>query len=734
MKKCITAMILLLVFLLSACNQKSTDEMKTIDESSVYKVTEIEIPDDFNNNYTRLAIFVNDEKIYMLGTKSIDDVWIPVVIVYDLVSRTTATEEITTYNDGAFVDLIAFDTQKNQITIENVNGVFTLNKISPSGEKIFTVEISSDKKKILTDSDDNIYVAFTDSIESFDPNGKNLNSISFGGLTYNNFDILSNGKIYVHFFDSNYRDVYKYINDNKNSLSNPITKNIDMNTQMHAGDGYDVYYSDTISLYGYNESDNTMHTLTNWLDSGISYTDIRNVFYTSPEMIVYLYIDSFTRESSICFAEKTDEINTTEAKDITIVNLNNVFHLDTIALNFNKIQNDYNLILKSYATPDDWSAGAAKLNLDILAGDIPDIIIPDYFMPMMSYINKGLFADIYPFIDNDPDLSRDSFYDIIYSTYERDDGKLYQLLGDTSIYTLVTKETHINGKDSWTYKEFKDFYDSMPDDIIFSDDFTKWDLFYNLIDTSSDFVDYKNGTCDFDNELFIEIIETIKTFDEKSYQAKVLEEEEWVSYLLSLPELFKNDKIITSKTSISNFSDMIYILKRFNFEDITFMGYPSPYGDDTVVELYGTSFMITDQSKVKNGAWEFIKYYCSDEAQMAKMEYSIPMLKSAFKAIFENFQSYYLYFDKTGAFTNYNREFSEEELETNGFTFFELTDDHFNMMEKLLNIKNKQYSYDDTLAMIIQDELSTFFADGKTAEETAKLIQNRVSVYLSEIK
>ena len=744
MKKIVMLLILLLALLISCDKTPVSDDMQTIDQSSVFKATELELPENYNHGYDNpndhsgypIPVIFVENKAYFLGWNKLDDENSGreyVFLIYDFDSHSTTFEKINTYNDDAYVDHIAFDSQMNQITIESVNGVKTLNKISASGDKVFSFEIADNKQKVITDKNDNIYVAFLDSLESYDPNGNHLNSIEFGNYVYNDFNVLSNGKIFIEFVDRGYLYSYRYVNDDGKSLSSQITKNEDK--RMYAGEGFDIYYRDNNSLYGYDESDNTLHTLVNWMDSGIAGSSISYVYVNSPDKIAFRYNDTIARTSSIYVAEKTDEIVTTESKDIVIASLKNVDKLDAIVLAFNNTHSDYNITLKSYVNTDDYSEGALKLNTDILAGNVPDIIIPDYYMPLISYLNKGMFADMYEFIDNDPDLSRDSFYDIIYSTYERD-GKLYHLLAETRVYALATKDKNVNGKTTWTYGEFKEFYDSTPDDVIFSDDFGRYTLLYNLADTGlSEFVNYKDGTCDFDNELFIEIINVIKSFDEKSHAATYnLTEDEQIEFIMNLPEMMTNDKILVSEDNILSIVDFIRMLHRFGFEDITFMGYPSPYGDANASTLYGTEFMVTQQSNVKEGAWEFIKYYISDEVRIAKDGYALPTTKSGLRASFDLWKEFNIYFEKSSMTYAEEFEYSDEEIEKRGLTYFKLTEEHFEMMEKLMKSKNKMYSYDDALFNIVHEELSYFFAGNKTAEETAKIIQNRASVYLSEIK
>ena len=49
-------------------------------------------------------------------------------------------------------------------------------------------------------------------------------------------------------------------------------------------------------------------------------------------------------------------------------------------------------------------------------------------------------------------------------------------------------------------------------------------------------------------------------------------------------------------------------------------------------------------------------------------------------------------------------------------------------------ISNKAVLYDSRAAKIIYEEFEQFINDKQSAEETAKNIQNKVSVYLKEIK
>ena len=64
---------------------------------------------------------------------------------------------------------------------------------------------------------------------------------------------------------------------------------------------------------------------------------------------------------------------------------------------------------------DDYTAGITKLNADIAAGNVPDIMVINNQLPVNSYIEKGLFEDLNPYIEKDEELDRITSYNVCYT-------------------------------------------------------------------------------------------------------------------------------------------------------------------------------------------------------------------------------------------------------------------------------------------------------------------------------
>ena len=67
----------------------------------------------------------------------------------------------------------------------------------------------------------------------------------------------------------------------------------------------------------------------------------------------------------------------------------------TAIVKFNKSNEQYRIRIEDYSSlygsETDYMAGINRLNADIVAGKVPDILLIDSGMPVDSYIAKGLF-------------------------------------------------------------------------------------------------------------------------------------------------------------------------------------------------------------------------------------------------------------------------------------------------------------------------------------------------------
>jgi membrane-bound ClpP family serine protease len=117
-----------------------------------------------------------------------------------------------------------------------------------------------------------------------------------------------------------------------------------------------------------------------------------------------------------------------------------------------------------------------------------------------------------------------------------------------------------------------------------------------------------------------------------------------------------------------------------------------------------------------------------EEYQSSK-KYEWPVRKSAFAKLKEAAQKPDTYLDENG-----KEQVVEETVTLNGkeVKIGKVTDEEVAKVDELLNSVSQVMRYDTKVEEIITEESGAYFADQKSADEVARLIQNRVQTYLSE--
>ncbi len=154
----------------------------------------------------------------------------------------------------------------------------------------------------------------------------------------------------------------------------------------------------------------------------------------------------------------------------------------------------------------------ARLYADIAAGHCPDIL--DESVPLDRLAKKGMLEDLWPWIDSDPEISRDGVMTHVLECLEVN-GKLSRVCAGFEIETAVASADVAGGRTSWTMEEMLDafggempeFYFAREEDIstvytLFNRFDRKAVLYYLVNMNLSRFADMETGECSFDSEDF----------------------------------------------------------------------------------------------------------------------------------------------------------------------------------------------------------------------------------------
>ena len=386
---------------------------------------------------------------------------------------------------------------------------------------------------------------------------------------------------------------------------------------------------------------------------------------------------------------------------------------------YNKSSEEYKVDFKEYNIFSD------NLRTDVLSGNAPDIISLDYSGNLYSYgKNKELFVDMYPFIDNDPEISREDFLPNILNTLESD-GKLLQIGTHFRVNTSMASADR-GIPENWTVDDMIKTYNNLKEnEVLFpvGELHMRTNAFQAFFDNSM-YIDYENATCNFDSPDFIKYLEFFQK-NEICLRAKEYDEALETSVTIGEDEL--KERVIYSNRNILCAENLYYTAKGIFKDKMVFAGY---VGNGTksgtllnMESLYGISAV----SPNINDAWEFLRTLFVGSQEIGNTLYYFPVIEEKFDKELEEFTRDNVYVDsKTKKTVIEKRTYSENEILEN-FTKEECEYYKDKITSAIL------YINDFNIDSIINEKVYQYFEDTDgSAENTAKKIQKKVSEYLKE--
>lgn len=392
-------------------------------------------------------------------------------------------------------------------------------------------------------------------------------------------------------------------------------------------------------------------------------------------------------------------------------------------LKYNKKSENYTVELKGYSSFDD-------LKRDILAGSPPDMYNFMDVSEMHRLVNLGVLADMYELSAQYGGFTKDDIMDNVISAYEYKDGlyTMTQTFGMT--YTLGRSEYFPDGH--MTYTEFFDIVNNAPEGVYLANaiDCRSKEYIFDLYCTycPDRWIDMEKAECYFDTPEFINLLKFIDNapvppeIDWAELNQNTTDEERQVIYNEEFSRIGKGTALTTT-ASMMQLHDLLDIQEMYGLEpeDFIFI-YPFNGGE---AEIYGSYYYsIISEGNCPEGAWDYMNFLVSDDFLTSYLQ-----TKSSFVTRKESF---YKIIDRV-------QKISENPVtvDEHGITYAygysrAITDDEIQRLFDYVDTCTAlSGSYGD-VAEIIKEEYLAYTAGEITAERCGELIQNRVSIYLSE--
>ena len=486
-----------------------------------------------------------------------------------------------------------------------------------------------------------------------------------------------------------------------------------------AGNTYDFYYSGRNELYGFNIGDSEGTKLCDYTASNVF---VENILYIGEDPAGELFLCSSSYagdEYTLYKLSKNDDEGNHEKITITIGMTYLPEGFREHVVQYNKNNDKYRVKIINYCEDEaaDELGVREVVNLAITQGNAPDILAFDYEIPWRGYISKGVFEPLDNFIDYDDEIKYEDYLPNIVEA-SRVNGSIYYLIPSFAIETCLVAEENANGPID--IRNFEDCCLKNGIDPLLGMGYLPKEYADEIyIACGSDLIDYDKGTCSYDSDAGKKLLEWISKLPTEEELDRIGREE--------IDTYYRQNKSLLMQYYISNFSDYQMLKKGYFGKEIVFNGFPSTDGGKSFI-CVDTQFAITSTSKNKEAAWDFIRTFLLDDYQ-GSIEYYFPVSKKAMDDMALKAQEPPYYIDENGEkheISSYY-DIGGTELEMKALSKTE-TDELCDFITSVDGVLIQ----DDVVSNIISEEAGAYYSGAKSLDEVTRIIQSRVSLYLSE--
>ena len=472
------------------------------------------------------------------------------------------------------------------------------------------------------------------------------------------------------------------------------------------GERWDVYLSDGTSAYGFDLATGNLEKQFEWLSVGI----VGRALLEAPDG-GFFAADGNNR----LFRMRQVDVEVGESGEpetMTLVVLDRMFMspvLETAILDWNREHPECMIVVRDYYTGEhsnDWQKEEQAIEdaqkamaMDIITGGTH----PDLFD--LSSLNAAALAvggkleNLYPYLDADPELSRESFYPNVLKAQEIRGG-LYEVVTNYSLFTATGFRSELGDARSWD--ELFSLAANTPrcERLLTAEAWSRMELLQLLTDASGKkLVDWDTGECRFDSPYFLSILAAVTQLP-----SQAVAPEEYFRVQHSRAE---GEGLLT----VGEFPDLwlgANAGKEYGEGNCAVVGIPELGNVLKPSSELGTSAMgMAADSKHKDECWAFLRsfYLNPRTSTMSVIQGSLEQ--------------------------SIQRELHQREEEGNAASWPHAEAD-MRLFADAFTGASVLYRHDDAVWEIVQTEANRYFAGQISAEECAKAIQSRASIYLSE--
>lgn len=609
-------------------------------------------------------------------------------------------------------------------------------KYSAGREKVWSVdlaEVFTEENRYVQNlalgGEGKIYLSSNNIIYVMDGSGNYLKTIQTDAEWINSMTSTEDGRVYTVQYGNHGMEVAQV--DTVKDVMGETRQGIpDTNNDIRTGLNGALLVSGFSKLYEYDPDTGEASEVLDWTECNIHGNSVRDAAYLEDGRLV-VFCDDYEGETELVFLTKTDSSELLQKKILTIATLyESSSSLQEAVVDFNKSHPEYTLKIRSYMdetaewTENAYSDALTRFRADILSDNCPDLI--DLSTVNLKHLTaKGVLEDLTPYLKSSKEANMEDFVPSVLDAYNVD-GIQTTVPTYFTVSTLLGRSSVVGDEPGWTIEEMIVLAKANPDAKLMHG-MTKENALQACLTYANDsFIDYKNSTCSFDCPEFVKILEFADCFDDE-YEYN---EDE------SFPKMLQSGQVLLSDAYFSDVHayQMYYLM--FEEDGVIPIGYPTSDGTPGVFlsgnEIYG----ISARSENKDAAWKFLESVLS--GQSASHAWGFPSRKDQLEEMFDEACEPEYQYDANGEIVK-DQEGNPVEIPKTSWGYdnwnvdiYAADQEVIDGLRSLIEIAGPLTPESEEIYEIIREEAAPYFAGRKSAQETAKIIQSRVQMYVSE--
>ena len=448
--------------------------------------------------------------------------------------------------------------------------------------------------------------------------------------------------------------------------------------------------------------------------------------------------------SELVVLSRVDAASVPEKKTLRLAVMNLYPFTSEMISRFNRSQTEYRIEVTDYSqfndysssNPEDWNAGLTRLQTELIAGNVPDIV--DISLLTVSRLGeKGILEDLLPYIDADPELSREQLNMHVLEAFE-EQGKLFQTVSNYYVMTTMGLRDVVGDRLGWTMADFSAAMQRLqaehPDSTVFDVYTTRDDaLTFLMYLEMENYVNWSTGECFFDSEGFRQLLRFVRSFPtayDWNGDTSAME--------LDSDVRLRMGEQLMKQCNLTCFEDLQANTVGLGGAPCSFVGYPTEHGVGSMFAQIGNAFAISASCPEKEAAWAFVRQFFLPAYQEQLSGNVFPTNLAVYEEMKREAQatSYQRNPDGSYALDAEGRRIEADrgsvaaagqKVKLRASTAEEIA-----LAEEIVAATTHVLSTDNSLKDLIVESAAPYFVDQRSVEDVVRQIQSRAFLYVNE--